>query len=158
MDGSMLKLLRFLNLLFVALTFGLTWCHVVEIPGKLRLTGPQWLDVPHNLYVAFGPPFGAPIELAAILLTWWVFWLVRRRRPAALLTLAAAVCTTLGLVAWWLLVSPMNEILDGWTAQNLPSDWIAVRDRWEAGHALQCLLFGLGFSALAVALIAETPP
>lgn len=154
----MLKLLRFVNLLFVTLTFGLTWCHVVEIPGKLRLSGSQWLDVQHNLYVAFGPPFGAPIELAAILLTWWVFWLVRRRRPAAWLTLTAAICTTLGLVAWLLLVAPMNEILNGWTAQNLPADWVSVRNQWEAGHALHSLLFGLGFSALVLSVIAETPP
>ena len=154
----MLKLLRFVDLLFVTLTFGLTWCHVVEIPGKLRLSGPQWLDVQHNLYVAFGPPFGAPIEVAAILLTWWVFWLVRRRRPAALLTLAAAACTTLGLVAWWLLVAPMNDILNGWTAQTLPSDWTLARNRWGAGHALHSLLFGLGFGALVAALLAETPP
>jgi hypothetical protein len=154
----MLKLLRFTNLLLVALTFGLTWCHVVELPGKLRLTGPQWLDVQHNLYVAFGPPFGAPIEVTAILSTWWVCWLVRRRHPAAWLTLTAAVCATLGLIAWWLLVAPMNEILNGWTAQTLPADWLSVRNRWETGHALQSLLFGLGFGALAAAVIVETPP
>jgi hypothetical protein len=71
----MLRPLRFVNLLLVALTFGLTWCHVIEIPGKLRLSGPEWLSVQHNLYIAFGGPVGAPIEVAAILLTWAVLWL-----------------------------------------------------------------------------------
>jgi hypothetical protein len=72
---AMLRPLRFVNLLLVALTFGLTWCHVMEIPGKLRLSGPEWLTVQHNLYVAFGGPVGGPIEVAAILLTWAVLWL-----------------------------------------------------------------------------------
>lgn len=40
-----LKVIRFFSLLLVTLTFGLTWCHVMEIPGKLRLDGAQWLTV-----------------------------------------------------------------------------------------------------------------
>jgi hypothetical protein len=154
----MLKLLRFLNLLLVVLTFGLTWCHVVEIPGKLRLSGSQWLDVQHNLYVAFGPPFGAPIEVAAIVLTWWVLFLVRRRRPAAAWTLTAALCTTFGLVVWFWLVAPMNAVLGAWTAETLPADWISVRNQWEIGHAIHSALFGFGFVSLLAALLAETPP
>ena len=153
-----LKILRFLNLLLVTLTFGLTWCHVMEIPGKLRFDGAQWLAVQHNLYVAFGPPLGAPIEVTSILLTWGVFFLVRRRRTAAFWTLAAAVCVTGGLVVWFRLVAPMNAVLAGWTPETLPADWTAVRNRWETGHAIHALLFGLGFSALVVALLAETPP
>jgi hypothetical protein len=154
----MLKSLRFVNLLLVVLTFGLTWCHVVEIPGKLRLAGSQWLDVQHNLYVAFGPPFGAPIEVAAIVLTWWVLFLVRHRRPAAAWTLVAAISTTIGLGVWFWLVAPMNAILAGWTTETLPAYWPSVRNQWEIGHALHSALFGLGFIALTRALLAETPP
>jgi hypothetical protein len=36
---------RFLSLLLVALTLGMTFCHVMEIPGKLRLDGATWLIV-----------------------------------------------------------------------------------------------------------------
>jgi hypothetical protein len=153
----MLKILRFVNLLLVALTFGLTWCHVMEIPGKLRLTGNEWLMVQHNLYLAFGPPLGAPIEVAAIVLSWVVFLLVLRRGPAAPWTLAAAICVTAGLAVWFWLVSPMNMIISGLAPQNIPADWTEVRNQWEIGHAVHALLFGLGFSALVIALLAETP-
>jgi hypothetical protein len=153
----MVKFLRFLSLLFVTLTFGLTWCHVMEIPGKLRLRGEQWLTVQHNLYGAFGPPLGSPIEVASIALTWVVFLLVPRRGPARLWTLAAAICVTAGLVEWFWLVSPMNAIIVGLTAQNLPADWTEVRNQWEIGHALHALLFGSGFSALVIAMLVETP-
>src|SRR3954469_12240697 len=78
-----LKVLRFLSLLLVALTLGLTFCHVMEIAGKLRPSGAEWLTVQHNPYVAFGPALGAWIEVGAIVLTWSVAFLVRRRRPAA---------------------------------------------------------------------------
>jgi hypothetical protein len=154
----MLRPLRFVNLLLVVLVFGLSWCHAMEMYGKLRLAGTEWLEVQHNLYVAFGVPVGATIEIAAILTSWWLWLRIRVRRPAAAWTLAAALCTTLGLAAWFWLVAPMNDIIAGWTPQTLPADWTAVRNRWEAGQALHALLFGLGFAALSVAILAETPP
>src|SRR3954470_7602210 len=97
-----LKVLRFLSLLLVALTLRLTFCHVMEIPGKLRLSGAEWLTVQHNLYIAFGPALGAWIEVGAILLTWITAFLARERRPAFRWTLAAAVCTSAGLAVWFL--------------------------------------------------------
>ena len=154
----MLRTLRFPNLLCVALTLGLAWSHVLELPGKLRLDAAHWLEVQHNLYVAFGPPVGAPIEVAAIVLSWIVYCKTRRRHPAARWTLVAACCTTLGLVLWFWLVAPMNAIIDAWTPQTLTPDWISVRDRWEAGHAAQCVLFGAGFGSLLAALLSETSP
>ena len=77
-----LKVVRYLSLLLVALTLGMTFAHVMEIPGKLRLDGASWLTVQHNLYVAFGV-VGAAIEVLAILMTWLLLLMVRGRRPAA---------------------------------------------------------------------------
>lgn len=151
-----LKAVRFLNLLLVALTLGMAFGHVMEVPGKLRLDGAAWLTVQHNLYVAFGV-LGAAIEVLAIVLSWAVFFLVRRRRPARSWTLAAVVCVTAALAVWFAVVAPVNAVLSGWTPETLPADWTGYRDRWEAGHALHAALFGLGFSALVVALLAETP-
>jgi hypothetical protein len=151
-----LKSMRFATLLLVALTLGLTFAHVMEIPGKLRLAGPDWLTVQQNLYVAFGV-VGAVIEVAAILLTWVLAVLVRRRRPAFALTLVAAACATAGIVAWALLVAPMNTALSAWTPASLPDDWTATRNQWEIGHAIHCGFFALAFCGLLLALLAETP-
>lgn len=153
----LVKCVRFVTLLLVGLTLGLLWAHVLEWPGKLRLASSQWLAVQHNLYIAFGPPMGAPIEVASILLTWVLFWLVRRRRPAAWLTLAAAVCVTCGLAVWFWLVAPMNAVLNAWTPEALPVTWTDVRDQWETGQAIHAALFGAGFGALILALLVEMP-
>lgn len=147
---------RFLSLLLVALTLGMTFCHVMEIPGKLRLEGAVWLTVQQNLYVAFGV-VGAAIEVLSILLTWVVVVQVRSRRPAVYWTVGAALCVTLGLLAWAVLVAPMNAALSGWTPATLPADWTRYRNQWEIGHAMHAALFGLGFSALVIALLVETP-
>jgi hypothetical protein len=151
-----LKVLRFVTLLLVTLTLGLVFAHVMEIPGKLRLDGPTWLTVQQNLYVGFGV-IGSIIEIAAIVLAWILAFAVRRRRPAFYWTVGAAVAVTVGLAVWFALVSPMNTVLSAWTPETLPADWTAVRDQWELGHAIHCGLFLLGFGALVIALLAETP-
>jgi hypothetical protein len=153
-----LRVVRFLALLCVALTLGLAFAHVLEIPGKLRLPGEVWLTVQQNLYVAFGPPLGAGIEVAAIALTWLAAVLGRRRRrPAFALSVAAGTAVTLGLASWGLVVAPANTVLSAWTAATLPPDWAAVRFRWELGHALHAACLAVGFSALLGAILAETP-
>jgi hypothetical protein len=152
-----LRALRFFALLAVALILGLAFCHVMEIPGKLRLSGPEWLTVQQHLYVAFGAPLGGPLELLAVLLAWILVFAVRQRGPAFPWTLAAALLVSAGLAAWFALVAPLNAVIAGWAAATLPSDWIVVRNRWELGHAVHCLFWLLGFGALAISILRETP-
>lgn len=155
----LLKFVRFLNLLLVALTLGMTFCHALEYPGKLRLSGPEWLTVQHNIYVAFGV-IGAIIEVMAIATTWIVFAQLRSWKAARVLTLLAALAVTAALGIWFGWVEPVNTALNAWTPDTLPDNWTRFRDRWEAGHAASAVLFLLAFSALVVAILTETenPP
>ena len=135
-----------LGRIMVALTLGLAFAHVLEFFGKLQLPARDWLVVQHHLYVAFGA-VGGPIEVLAIVLT-WAGWILLRRTGPAPWTLAAAVAVTIGLIDWALVVSPMNGVLNGWTPASVPGEWTAVRNRWEVGHAVQAVLFAVGFVCL----------
>ena len=136
-----------------------TDCHALEYPGKVKLTGPEWLTVQHNIYVAFGV-VGAVIEVTAIATTWIVFAQIRTWKLPRVLTLLAALCTTAALGIWFGWVDPVNTALNAWTPDTLPDNWTSFRDRWEAGHAASAVLFLLAFSALVVAILSETenPP
>ncbi len=151
-----MKSMRYANLFLVALTMGLVFAHVMEIPGKLRFDGATWLVVQHNLYIAFGV-VGAAIELAAIATSWALVLVVRRNRHTLVWTIFGAVAVSAGLADWFVLVSPANAVLNGWSAQTLPADWTSIRDQWETGHAIHFALFALGFGALLAAVIRETP-
>jgi hypothetical protein len=151
----LLKFVRFVNLLLVALTLGMTFCHALEYPGKAKLDGPEWLTVQHNIYVAFGV-VGAIIEVTAILTTWIVFAQIRSWKAARVLTLFAAIAATAALGVWFAWVDPVNTALNAWTPETLPDNWASFRDRWEAGQAVSAALFLLAFSALVVAVLSET--
>jgi len=150
--SSASRFLLFLNLLLVTLIFGLAFAHVMEVPGKLRLTGPVWLIVQQTLYNGFGP-FASVVEPLAIVLAWVLAVLLRHERPAGRLVLLAALCTSAGLIEWFLVVSPMNGLLRSWTSATLPPDWTATRDRWELGHVGHAVLLGVAFCALAWAML-----
>lgn len=150
----LLKTVRFINLLLVALTLGMTFCHALEYPGKRSLDGADWLMVQHHVYVAFGV-VGAVIEVTAIATTWVVLWQLRGWRLSRILTLGAALCGTAALAVWFVYVDPVNAALSAWTPETLPSDWTRYRDRWEAGHAAGAGLFVLAFSGLVLAILSE---
>jgi hypothetical protein len=106
--------------------------------------------VQQNLYVAFGP-IGGSCELLAIVFTWLTVWQRRGGGTESRYTWVAAIAVSTGLAAWVVIVAPMNTVLSSWTPDSVPADWTRVRDRWEIGHAIQCLLFMVAFVALAIA-------
>jgi hypothetical protein len=142
-----ISFLRYAGILAVAAIFAMAFAHVIELPGKLRLDGPGWLLVQHNLYIAFGPA-GAVLEPLAIVLAWSLAASLWRKGQPYRLAALAAFCATVGLVEWAIVVKPMNALLDGWTAATLPPDWTACRNRWELGHAIHAGLFAIAFCAL----------
>ena len=150
MNAARRAMVPLFSLVFVALTLGLTFAHVLEIAGKLRLGARDWLIVQQNLYVAFGV-IGGTCEVLAIVFT----WLTVRQRPAGSVaarhTWIAAIAASTGLVVWALVVAPMNTVLSSWTPASMPADWTRVRNRWELGHATQAVLYAIAFVALAIA-------
>src|SRR5690348_14360993 len=102
-------ILRNAALLAVTLVFAMAFAHVMELPGKLRFDGPAWLMVQHNLYVAFGP-LAAVLEPLAIVLAWALTMTLWRSGQPYRRALLAAFCTTLGLIEWAVVVSPMNTL------------------------------------------------
>ena len=63
----------FLSLLFTPLALGTAFSHVLEMPGKRRLSPMVWLAVQQTLFTSFGRALGI-IESAAFLATWsWPF-------------------------------------------------------------------------------------
>ena len=136
--------------LTVGLTLGLAFAHAVEFIGKRQLSAQDWLVVQQHLYVAFGV-VGGPIEVLAVATTWISWVMLRRVWPASShWMLAAAIVVSIGLIDWALVVRPMNGVLNGWTADHIPSEWRSVRNRWEIGHAIQAGLFAIGFVSLEI--------
>jgi hypothetical protein len=155
----MLKAMRFAVLMLAALSMGMAFCHLLEMPPRLGWDAPLWIvtTVPGGKFRLFGS-VGAAIETLAWIAAVALAILVRRRRPAAfLLTLVGAVLLVAAFAVWWIFVYPANVQIAGWTPQHFSPDWAAWRAQWEYAHVVRALLLIGGYAALALAVVRETP-
>lgn len=150
-----LKIVRFVALLFTALIAGVAFCHVLELPNKLTLPASTWLQVQQHLYNEFGPVAGA-MEVGAVASTLALLFLVRTRQLAFIWTLIASVCLVAALVLWFMVVNPVNLLVNSWSITSMPADWPQARHQWEYGHATHAALFTLGLVASILAVLSDT--
>jgi hypothetical protein len=150
-----MRRLRWLGLLVAFCACLAPMAHVMELPNKLRLEGPLWLAVQQHLYNGWGPLIGAPTEIGGLVISAALVAIHRKSRPAMLLYGLATIAYCGMLLSFFLLNKPVNEALNGWTAQTLPVDWDRYRLQWEIGHAVAALLAIAAFLATAAAALAQ---
>jgi hypothetical protein len=154
----LLKGTRFAAMMLAALTLGLGFCHLMQLPSRLGWDQYLWVGstVQGGLYAAFGS-VGAVIFLATVIVLALNAYFTREHgRPGFRLALIAALLFAAALVLWWVLVYPVNVELAKWVNGPVPSDWTDYRARWEWGHAIIALVELLGFAALIAAVLADT--
>jgi ABC-type Na+ efflux pump permease subunit len=126
---------------------GASFAHVLELPAKLQLTGEQYLAV-QSIYRYFGAiatvlETGSVVLMVGVLAHGW-------HRPSARLSGLALIAFVASLVAWFVIVSPVNAVFASWSS-GPPVHWIAARDRWEWGHVT---VFGLKLVAFLLLITA----
>jgi uncharacterized membrane protein len=152
-----LRTWRSITLILVALLMGTTFCHVLEMPAKMTVSGSLWMTFQHTLYHAFAT-VGGFVEIGAIVTAIVLSFLVRKRRPALYLTLLTALCLTVAFFVVWLgFTNEVNSETAKWTAETVPGDWAEWRKQWENSHATRFALHLVGFSSLALSVVLETP-
>lgn len=139
------------TLLIAALNTGLAFAHVLELPAKLRLNGPNYTTV-QSIYRAWGPA-GAVLEPSGLISAFGLAWLLRQR-PGGRLALAGAGLLGVSLAGWFAFVAPMNAKMLRWPTQGVPRDWTRVRNQWEFSHATRFLLELLALTALTASALA----
>jgi hypothetical protein len=158
--------LQVIAVLLVAVAMALALAHVLELPGKRRLTKEHYLAVQTIYYPGFtvggfAEPLGLLVLFVLLVLTpagGSAFWLT-----------AGALFALAGMhAAYWLLTHPVNNFwlkdydLKGMSARffffdplkrtgSQKPDWTQLRDRWEFSHVVRA---GLGVASLVLLVAA----
>jgi hypothetical protein len=104
---------------------------------------------------------GGIYQIGSIILAIVLTALVRRRGPTFGWTLAGAILLTVAFGVWLAVVQPVNlQVADAIVEApaSVPSLWMQLRLRWEAGHAAGFVLQVVGFACLLGGVLIETPP
>ena len=150
-----MRALRFVALALTALTLGLAFSHVLEMPAKLAYSGSQWLLLQQTLYGNFRA-LGMLLALGGVARATALVHVGRARRPALYWTFFAATCLVAAHVAWWTGAFPVNAVVAQHTPQMLPPDLAQLRQQWEHTHVVRAVLQGAALGALLASLLAET--
>jgi hypothetical protein len=148
-DRMLLKILRFVTPLLVALLSGLAFAHVLERPAKMQYDAALYLTLQKSLYAQWGPPhIGGVLEPLAIVATGLLAFFVRKNKRDLRFSLSAlfALLLAFPVVFFWL-VAPANSAFLTATRTSIPLNWTDIRSNWETGHAIR---FVLQFGALAL--------
>src|SRR5215831_17126559 len=98
----MIRAWRFLALVLTACSFGMAFCHLMELPAKLGYDARTWLSLQHGLYREFGPPGPGPwLELGAIAAAMVLALLAYGRGAAFWWSVFGAFCLIAAQVIWW---------------------------------------------------------
>ncbi|HWQ52139.1 MAG TPA: hypothetical protein VN442_00545 [Bryobacteraceae bacterium] len=152
----MLRIWRFIGIYLTALTLSLTFCHLLEMPRKMLYDEALYMAVQHSLYLYFAW-VGAIVEVGAVISLTALSLLTRKRGLIFRLTLGATICVAAGLAVWFVFVSPANAQMARWSGVPLPPDWTDVRRQWEFGHAASAVVDLIGFGALVLSVLIDTP-
>lgn len=138
---------RLLSLLFSGLFAGFLLC-VLVLELSLRKASASVYTQVRLVELAHLDTLASVTLLPAILAT-GLLVVQQRRRPGWWIPL-----TALGLLLLVFAISlavnlPINHDQSLWKVNNPPTDWSAIRDRWQAAHAVRTVAALLAFVGLA---------
>ncbi|MDL2407663.1 DUF1772 domain-containing protein [Rhizobium calliandrae] len=166
----MFPTLQILTILVVAVAMAMALAHLLELPGKMRLSKEDYLTVQRIYYPGF--TIGGVTEPVGVLLILHVLFLTPISTVAFWLSAAAFAAMAAMHAVFWLLVQPVNNFwlkdieLKGLgagffshdpfggrrTETAVKPDWTMLRDRWEWSHAARAALGLLAFILLVTAV------
>jgi hypothetical protein len=147
---------RFSSIMLNAVFMSAAVAHLMELPAKMRYEAPLYARLQNSLYWNYGR-IGGVAEILALLTTGGITaWMRKRRHPAFPLTAAAAGTLAVAHGAFWMLVSPANQIMATWSPDAVPADWTKWREQWEYTHAARAFLATGALGMLTASTLRES--
>jgi uncharacterized membrane protein len=134
-----LRSVQFVTLLLFSLVTGVFWGTWFSLSRSLAMITPAtFLEVGRLMIANLGGPMSLLMPAAILSAVALCVWLYRGRQVRATVFAGAAlILMVIALVITLAVNVPIDRLIQSWTSDTLPSDWTAIRDRWEYYHGLR---------------------
>ena len=92
-----------------------------------------------------------PACILFMLLSAWLY--PEKKSPGFFLNVAACLLIIVALLITLLVEVPVDNQIKTWTAETVPPDWQATRERWQYFHTARTFASLASFGSLAIAII-----
>jgi hypothetical protein len=147
---------QFVAVFLQVLVVGAFWGSWIGLSRFMdTLTPATFIEVGHVMMDGYGPIMSVlmPATLLATLVAGVLTY--RRNTLAGLLILVGFICVAVATATTLIINVPIDEMMAGWTATNLPADWMQIRDRWQTYHTARTFVT---LGGLAVTLTGSLLP
>jgi hypothetical protein len=147
------------TIVLFALVMGVFWGTWFSLSRTMnQLSGATFVAVGHEMIQNLGVPMAIllPLALLSALVTLALLW--RRRSPVFWWLLAGFLLMAAALVATLAVDVPIDNQIQGWTADTLPGDWRSIQSRWELFHTIRTFLsIGAVIAVTISAVLTQRP-
>ncbi|CAL1518618.1 hypothetical protein [Chitinophaga sp. MM2321] len=150
--GDLIKVIRFVSLLFAGLTLGPGMAHLLAMPNKMALSEEAYKTVQ---MIYSGWAVLGVFQMGAILFSFLLLLLVRKTGSIFRLTLIALICYIAAMILFFAFTYPANQQTANWTV--MPTNWLLLRLKWEYAHAVSAILEIIAFILLLLAALKKKP-
>ena len=153
-----MRALQFLTMLLFSLFTGVFWGTWFSLSRSMSsITPSTFLEVGRKMIANLGGPMSVLMPAALLFALVLCVVLFRRRESrATLFASTALVLMAIALVITLAVNVPIDRQIQSWTTATLPSDWSAIRDRWEFFHGLRTLVSLVALASLFASTLSTT--
>jgi uncharacterized membrane protein len=153
------RIVQFVNVLLFALVMGVFWGTWFSLSRSIASISPEtFLEIGHTMIANLGGPMSVLMPAALLSSVLLLIVLFRQQRGAAFNLALASLALMVGALVVTLAVNvPIDYQINQWTANTLPPDWTATRDRWELYHAIRTFVSVIAFGFAVASALRWTP-
>lgn len=137
--------MQFIALLLIGIELGVSYSHLMQLPGKAQLSLAMFIAV-QNVLIKY--KIGVVIvDIGSFLAMLAIIWLLRIQTLRFRLTLVALLMLVTAFIVWGIFIEPINTAIAR-TVDSFPDDWTLLRQRWHLFHIVRLVLLTIGTSSL----------
>jgi uncharacterized membrane protein len=153
--GVDMKILQLVSVMLFALVTGVFWGTWFSLSRSMAaITPATFLEVGQIMISNLGRPMSILLPASIFSAVPIMYMRYRRNESSAFILATLAVSLMLAAMTVTLVVNvPLDNLFAQWTIATLPSDWRAIRDRWEFYHGIRTVLSIAALSSLVASVL-----
>ena len=149
-----LKLTNFVALFLLALVTGVFWGTWFTLTRSIEVFSPaEFIYIGKTIIANVAWPMRILMPACILFMVLAAGLYPEKKSPGFFLNVAACLLIIVALLITLLVGVPIDNQIKTWTAETTPSDWEAIRERWQYFHTARTFVSLASLGSLAIAII-----
>jgi len=133
-----LKIIQFISLFLLMLVTGVFWGTWFSLSRSIeKFTAESFLAIGRVIIKNLAIPMRIIMPLTILLMLTGILYYPQKETPAFYVDIASFILIIISLLITVLIEVPIDNRIKRWTIASLPSNWEALRNKWQFYHTIR---------------------